>query len=114
MQRERAGPRPHGGQGVRRQEERRERGARDPLEYVGAYEFRSTEDPNLITLVNVTLKGDELFVDVGGKDPQPIIPLSNTLFSAVGGRLEFVADDKGVGDARVFRAVEGDIKAVRK
>ena len=36
--------------------------------YVGAYEFRSTEDPNLLTLVNVTLKGDELFVDVGGKD----------------------------------------------
>jgi hypothetical protein len=89
--------------------------AREVLsKYVGAYEFRSTEDPNLLTLVNVTLKGDELFVDVGGKDPQAIIPLSNTTFSAVGGRLEFVADDKGVVTHALFRAVEGDIKAVRK
>ena len=82
--------------------------------YVGVYEFRSTEDPNLVTLVNVTLTGDELFVDVGGKDPQPMIPLSNTLFSAVGGRLEFVADDKGAVTHAFFRAVEGDIKAIRK
>jgi hypothetical protein len=40
--------------------------------------------------------------------------LSNTTFSAVGGRLEFVADDKGVVTHALFRAVEGDIKAVRK
>jgi hypothetical protein len=82
--------------------------------YVGAYEFRSTEDPNLVTLANVTLKGAELFVDIGGKDPQPMIPLSNTLFAAVGGRMEFVAGEKGVVTHLIFRAVEGDIKAPRK
>ena len=68
--------------------------ARDILaKYVGAYEFRSTEDP-MPQLVNVTLTGNELFVDVGGKDPQPMIPLSNTTFAAVGGRMEFVADER--------------------
>src|SRR5688572_18756018 len=90
--------------------------ARDILaKYVGSYEFRSTEDPNAgTTLVNVTLTGNELFVDVGGKDPQPMIPLSNTTFSAVGGRIEFVPDAKGVVTHMIFRAVEGDIKAPRK
>jgi hypothetical protein len=64
--------------------------------------------------VNVALTGDELFIDVGGKDPQPMIPLSNTTFAAVGGRIEFVADQKGVVTHMIFRAVEGDIKAPRK
>lgn len=82
--------------------------------YVGSYEFRSTEDPNAVTLANITLKDATLFVDVGGKDPQEMIPLSNTTFSAVGGRVEFVADDKGTVTHIVFRAVEGDIKAPRK
>ncbi len=49
-----------------------------------------------------------------GCDYYGIIPLSNTTFSAVGGRLKFVADDKGVVTHALFRAVEGDIKAVRK
>jgi hypothetical protein len=43
-----------------------------------------------------------------------MIPLSNTLFSAVGGRIEFVPDVKGAVTHMVYRAVEGDIKAVRK
>ena len=82
--------------------------------YVGAYEFRSSEDPNFVTTVNVTLSGDELLIDVGGKDPQPMIPLSNTTFSAVGARMEFVLDAKGQVDHAIFRIVEGDLKGVRK
>jgi hypothetical protein len=82
--------------------------------YVGAYEFRSTEDPNFVTTVNVTLPGDELLLDVGGKDPQPMIPLSNTTFATVGARMEFVLDQKGQVDHAVFRIVEGDLKGVRK
>jgi hypothetical protein len=89
--------------------------SRDVLsKYVGSYEFRPPDDPSVVILANVTLQGNELFVDVGGKDPQPLIPLSNTLFSGVGGRIEFVADAKGVVTHLVFRAVEGDIKAPRK
>jgi hypothetical protein len=82
--------------------------------YVGAYEFRSSEDPNFVTTVNVTLSGDELLIDVGGKDPQPMIPLSNTTFSAVGARMEFVLDAAGQVDHAIFRIVEGDLKGIRK
>jgi hypothetical protein len=82
--------------------------------YVGAYEFRSTEDPSVVTTVNVTLSGDELLLDIGGKDPQPMIPLSNTTFSTFGARLEFVLDQKGQVDHAIFRIVEGDLKGVRK
>ena len=89
--------------------------ARDVLaKYVGTYEFRAPDDPAFVTLINITLTGDELFADVGGKDPQPMIPLSNTLFSAVGGRVEFVPDATGAVTHMVYRAVEGDIKALRK
>lgn len=89
--------------------------ARDLLaRYVGAYEFRSSEDPNFVTTVNVTLPGDELLLDVGGKDPQPMIPLSNTTFSTFGARMEFVLDQKGQVDHAIFRIVEGDLKGVRK
>jgi hypothetical protein len=82
--------------------------------YVGAYEFRTPEDPNQVVIVNVTLVGDEVMLDVGGKDPQPMIPLSDTLFSTSGGRLEFVPDDKGQVTQAIFRIVEGDLKGVRK
>ena len=82
--------------------------------YVGAYEFRSTEDPNFVMLLNVTRSGEELFIDLAGKDKQPMTPLAETLFSAVGGRIEFVADAKGQVTHALFRAVEGDMKGVRK
>ena len=82
--------------------------------YVGAYEFRSTEDPSQVIVVNVTLSGDEALLDIGGKDPQPMIPLSETLFSTFGSRLEFVLNEKGQVDHAIFRIVEGDLKGVRK
>ena len=76
--------------------------------YVGADEFRSTEDANFTTVVNVTLTGGTLFMDIAGKDKQEMIPLSNTMFSVIGGRLEFVGSDA------IFHAVEGEMKGVRK
>jgi hypothetical protein len=89
--------------------------AREVLQqYVGAYEFRLPDDPSQVILVNVTLDGDEARLDVGGKDPQPMIPLSDTLFSTSGGRLEFVPDADGKVTHAIFRIVEGDLKGVRK
>jgi len=82
--------------------------------YVGAYEFRSTEAPQIVTVVNVTLMGDDLFLDIGGKDPQAMIPLSETTFSTFGSRLEFVMNQKGLVDHAIFRIVEGDLKGVPK
>jgi hypothetical protein len=89
--------------------------AREVLaKYVGAYEFRLPEEPSQTIVVNVTLSGDEVFLDLGGKDPQPMIPLSDTLFSTSGGRLEFVPDADGKVTHAIFRIVEGDLKGVRK
>ena len=80
--------------------------------YVGTYEFRVPPDEMVIVL-NVTLSGGELSLDFAGKDKQPMIPLSNTTFAAVGGRMEFVVD-KGQVTHALFRIVEGDLKGVRK
>jgi hypothetical protein len=81
--------------------------------YVGSYEFRSPVDPGFVTLVNVTVSGDELFLDIGGKDKQATIPLSPTTFSALGSRIEFVANDQGVVTHATFQTVEGDLKGPR-
>jgi hypothetical protein len=51
---------------------------------------------------------------VAGKDKQPMISLSDTLFAAVGGRVEFIIDDRGTANEMVFYAVEGPMKAKRK
>ena len=82
--------------------------------YVGAYEFRPPDDPNLVMLFNVTLSGDGLLFDFAGKDKQPMVALSETLFSVLGTRLDFIRDDKGVVTHLIFHIVEGDMKAVRK
>ena len=62
------------------------------MRYVGAHEFRSTEDPDSLIIMNVTLAGEALRFDVGGKDPRPMTPLSEMTFSTMGGRLEFVPE----------------------
>jgi hypothetical protein len=65
-------------------------------------------------ILNVTHSGEELFIDVAGKDKQAMISLSDTLFAAVGGRVEFIIDDRGAATDMVFHAVEGPMKAKRK
>jgi hypothetical protein len=82
--------------------------------YVGSYEFHPPEDPSFVTVVNVTQAGEELFVDVSGKDKQAMISLSDTTFSVLGGRIEFAKDDRGAVTHLVFHAVEGPMKATRK
>jgi hypothetical protein len=73
--------------------------------YVGAYESR--EDPTLVIVANVTLVGNELFYDLGGKDPEPMIPLSETLFSINGDRVEFEVDGQGHVARLVFIGFDG-------
>ena len=82
--------------------------------YVGTYEFTAPEDPNQKFPLNVTLAGEVLMMDFGGKDPMPMIPLSETEFSATGGRAKFVKNDKGEVTDMIFSAVEGDLKGPRK
>jgi hypothetical protein len=82
--------------------------------YTGTYEFRVPEDPTFVMLFNVTLSDGVLFIDIGGKGKLPLTPLSPTLFTLMGGRMEFVTDDRGVVTHLAAQAVEGNMKAVRK
>ena len=72
--------------------------------YVGTYEQ-----------FTVTLSGDQLFLDIGGKGKVPLYPLSQTTFSPrLLGTYEFVKNESGVVTHLIAYSTEGDVKAVRK
>jgi hypothetical protein len=75
--------------------------------YAGRYTFRNPQDPNQEMKFNITLAGSALFMDIGGKDKQEMIALSDTTFSVMGIRLDFFPDHL------IFHIVEGDMKATR-
>jgi len=75
--------------------------------YVGSYTFRNPQDPSQEMRFNVTLAGSTLFLDIGGKDKQEMIAISDKTFSVVGIRLDFFSDHL------IFHIVEGDLKATR-
>jgi hypothetical protein len=75
--------------------------------YVGTYTFKNPQDLNQEMKFNVTLAGDALFLDIGGKDKQEMIALSDVTFSMMGIRLDFFPDHL------IFHIVEGDMKATR-
>jgi hypothetical protein len=83
-------------------------------QFTGAYEFTSPEDPKFVLTFNVTLSGDQLFVDIAAKDKFPMVATSNTAFSVLGNKWEFFKDDQGRVTHVVAQAAEGDMKAVRK
>jgi hypothetical protein len=75
--------------------------------YVGSYTFRNPQDLNSEMHFNITLAGTALFMDIGGKDKQELIALSDTTFSVMGVRLDFFPDHL------IFHIVEGDMKATK-
>jgi hypothetical protein len=75
--------------------------------YVGSYTFRNPQDLNSEMHFNVTLNGGALFMDIGGKDKQEMVALSDTTFSVMGVRLDFFPDHL------IFHIVEGDMKATK-
>ena len=72
----------------------------------------NTADQSQVVRFSVTRSGDTLFVDIGGKDKQEMIALSDTTFSMMGIRLDFVTE-KGVTNHMIIHVVEGDIKATK-
>jgi hypothetical protein len=63
----------------------------------------------------VTLSGDQLFLDIGGKGRAPLFPLSQTTFSPrLLGTYEFVKNGAGVVTHLIAYSTEGDVKAVRR
>ena len=75
--------------------------------YVGSYTFKAPEDPNQVMHFNITLKGETLSMDIGGKDSQEMVALSDQTFSVMGVRLDFATDHL------IFHIVEGDMKATK-
>ena len=81
-------------------------------QYVGAYTFKAPEDPNQVMKFNITRAGETLSMDIGGKDPQEMVALSNETFSIMGVRLDFVKEGDRVTHL-IFHVVEGDMKATK-
>jgi hypothetical protein len=75
--------------------------------HVGSYTFKAPDDPNQVSHFNVTLTGDTLSMDIGGKDKQEMVALSETTFAVMGVRLDFFPDHL------IFHIVEGDMKATK-
>jgi len=81
-------------------------------QYVGSYSSAAPDDPNNVLKFNITRTGDTLSIDVGGKDPQEMIALSDETFSMMGVRLDFVKEGERVTHL-IFHIVEGDMKATK-
>jgi hypothetical protein len=81
--------------------------ARTLAKYAGSYTFKNPQDLNQEMRFNITLSGNALFMDIGGKDKQEMIALSDTTFSVMGVRLDFFPD------YLIFHIVEGDMKATK-
>jgi hypothetical protein len=88
--------------------------ARDILaQYVGSYEFQPPENPTNLLVTHVSLTGEELFLDFEGKDKTALIPLSETVFSLLGDRIQFIKDERGAVTHYISFAAEGDLKSTR-
>ena len=73
--------------------------------YVGTYAF----NPSNTRKTHITLGNNTLFLDVGGKDKQELIPLSESTFSLTSGiRMEFTPDRV------IFHLLEGDTQAMKE
>jgi hypothetical protein len=75
--------------------------------YVGSYTAKGLTESDAALHFNITLTGDQLSLDIGGKDPQEMIALSETTFSMMGIRIDFATDHL------IFHIVEGDMKATK-
>jgi len=75
--------------------------------YVGVYKGLAfvAQTPRI---VEVTLSGGSLFVAVGRQPPRPLIPQSETSFSASGLAYKFIRDDHGIATAVIESHVAGD------
>ncbi len=79
--------------------------------YAGTYEIRQG---GKVREADLTVAGDELFLDLDKQGKQLLVPYSQTGFSYSGAWIEFVADQKGAVTHFLMQAVEGETKAVRK
>jgi hypothetical protein len=86
--------------------------------YVGVYEVTNSRSPIVgrpRQVFTVTLDGDQLFLDMGGKGKIPMIPLSQTSFSPrLLGTYEFVKDSDGRVTHMLVHSAEEVLTAQRR
>jgi hypothetical protein len=85
--------------------------------YVGTYEVEPGAPTPSVggRVLNVTLSGGELLLDMGGKGRLPLIPLSETSFTPrLGGTYEFVSNNQGVVTHLLVHSAEEAVKAIRR
>jgi len=86
--------------------------------YVGTYDVTDSRAPivgRARQVFAVTLDGDSLFLDMGGKGKIPMIPLSQTSFSPrLLGTYEFVKDGSGRVTHMLVHSAEEVLTAVRR
>jgi hypothetical protein len=84
--------------------------------YVGTYEFKPPERPELTVLFNMSLEDGKLMWDIDGGAKRRLIPLSETKFFLPdgGAQFEFFSDAQGGVTHLIARVVEGDFKAPRR
>jgi hypothetical protein len=78
--------------------------------YVGVYEVRGARN-----VFNVTLEGDQLFIDLQGKGKVPMVPLSETTFSPrLLGTYQFIPDAHGAYTHMLIHSAEEVLDATRR
>jgi len=86
--------------------------------YVGVYDVTDSRSPIVgrpRQVFSVTLDGDQLFLDMGGKGKIPMIPLSQTSFSPrLLGTYEFVKDKNGRVTHMLVHSAEEVLTATRR
>jgi hypothetical protein len=86
--------------------------------YVGVYDVTNSRSPIVgrpRQVFTVTLDGDQLFLDMGGKGKIPMIPLSQTSFSPrLLGTYEFVKDSSGHVTQMLVHSAEEVLTATRR
>ena len=80
--------------------------------YVGTYSLVARESIDRVIRFDVTLAGDTLSMDVDGKDRREMIPVSETMFTRLGIRIEF-AEEHGRTNRLIFHMFEGDATATK-
>jgi len=86
--------------------------------YVGVYEVTDSRAPAVgrpRQVFTVSIDGDQLFLDMGGKGKIPMIPLSQTSFSPrLLGTYEFVKDSSGRVTHMLVHSAEEVLTAKRR
>jgi hypothetical protein len=85
--------------------------------YAGSYEFNAKElgipGPEK-QLVKVALEDAILWLGIGDNPTQPLTPISETIFTGFGDRVEFAKNDKGGVTQLLIRINGRDLRADRK